>query len=95
MQIYRTKHFRRGIKKLSPDQKAILDEAVEVVTNNPFIGDFLTAYLAYIRVYKVKTKPQYRLAYTYNEQDDKLILIKFSSRQNFYRDLSRHLKSIT
>ena len=95
MQIKLAPRFFRERKKLPPDQKAMLDEAIEVVTNDPFIGDALIGNFARFRVYKLKTKSQYRLAYTYHEQTDTLTLVKFSSRQNFYRDLSRHLKSIT
>ena len=95
MQIEQSPRFFRERKKLPPDQKAMLDEAIEVVTNDPFIGDALMGNFARFRVYKLKAKSQYRLAYIYHEQTDTLTLFKFAKRQNFYRDLSRHLKSIT
>lgn len=78
--------FRRSYKKLHPNQKADVDDAVIDIVQNPMLGEAKTGDLANIFVYKFKCNGQLTLlAYKYNPQSRFLLLL--GSHENFYRDL--------
>lgn len=89
MKILQTTTFRRQVKKLHPNQKKELDEAVGKIADNPAVGEGKKGTLAGVRVYKFFMIGQLTLlAYTYDEDDDKLLLLALGSHENFYRDLT-------
>lgn len=78
--------FRRAYKKLHPNQKADVDDAVIDIVQNPILGEAKTGDLANIFVYKFKCNGQLTLlAYKYDPQNRFLLLL--GSHENFYRDL--------
>ncbi len=82
--------FRRVYKKLNPNEKADVDDAVAEIITNPEIGDLKIGDLAGIYVYKFKCNKQLTLlAYKYDPKSRLLLLL--GSHENFYRDLKRDL----
>lgn len=83
-----TPRFARATKKLHPDEKAALDEAVRAIAANPEIGEMKKGDLAGVQVYKVRRKDQLvLLAYRVARDEDAIKLLTFGSHENFYRDL--------
>ncbi len=90
MKLIATPRFARATKKLHPEEKADLDEAVRAIAANPEIGEMKKGDLAGVQVYKVRLKAQLvLLAYRVAQDEDAIKLLAFGSHENFYRDLKR------
>ena len=89
--IKTTRHFQRSIKKLKPNQKKDLDNAVREVANDPTIGQRKKGDLSFLMVHKFKMNNQLTLlGYEYQNGDLFLTLLKVGAHENFYRDIKRH-----
>lgn len=90
MKIVQTNQFKKEIKKLHPNQKKDVDEAVRAIMKNPDLGQPKVGDLAGILVYKFKMINQLTsLAYTYQNQTIMLTLLALGTHENFYRDLKK------
>ena len=80
--------FKRAYKRLHPNQKEKVDEAVGVIVENPNIGQEKKGDLAGVFVHKFLIHQQeYLLAY---ERDSKSrLLLALGVHQKFYRDLKK------
>jgi len=80
--------FRRAYKRLNPNQKADVDDAIAEIVNDPNLGEPKKGDLAGVFVYKFKCNGQLTLlAYEYDEASRMLLLL--GSHENFYRTLKR------
>ena len=80
--------FRRAYKRLHPNQKADVDDAIAEIVNDPDIGEPKKGDLAGVFVYKFKCNGQLTLlAYEYDEVTRMLLLL--GSHENFYRILKQ------
>lgn len=90
MKIQTTPRFERIIKKLHPQEKKSLNEAVKAIANDPRVGETKNGDLAGVRVHKYKHQLQLLLlAYTYDAQSEQIILMGHGTHENFYRDLKQ------
>lgn len=88
MKVNQNKTFTEIVKKLYPNEKKDLDEAVKDIIADPSVGDLKVGDLAGVFVYKFKMTKQTRLlAYTYSDQT--ITLLTLGSHENFYRDLKK------
>ncbi len=88
--VLQTTSFKKTVKKLNPNQKSDLDNAVHEVITDPEIGERKKGDLAFLRVHKFKMVKQLTLlAYIYEENVLTLTLLMLGSHENFYRDLKR------
>ncbi|MBC6961630.1 MAG: type II toxin-antitoxin system RelE/ParE family toxin [Nitrosomonas sp.] len=89
MHLLVTPSFERAVKKLHPQQKSELDEAVRIIAGNPECGEAKVGDLQGIRVYKFRLSNQLcMLAYRILDENS-LKLLVFGPYENFYRDLKR------
>ncbi len=89
MRILVTPTFERAAKKLHPQQKLALDEAVRAIADQPDIGEAKTGDLAGVRVYKFRMGNLLcLLAYRLLDEGN-LKLLMVGPHENFYRDLKR------
>lgn len=80
--------FGRKVKKLKPQEKKSLDDAVLDIIQNPSIGQQKVGDLSDIFVHKFKINKQLiLLAYTVTPNE--ICLIAMGSHENFYRDLKK------
>lgn len=80
--------FRRVYKRLHPNQKADVDDAVAAIVVNPELGEMKKGDLAGIYVYRFScVGRQFLLAYEYDPSTCILLLV--GAHENFYRDLKR------
>ena len=90
MNVLQTRRFKQAVKKLKPNQKQDLDNAVRDLMADPFIGEQKKGDLAWLRVYKFKMAKQLvLLGYSYEAEVLTLTLIDLGSHENFYRDIKR------
>ncbi|MFM6989992.1 MAG: type II toxin-antitoxin system RelE/ParE family toxin [Rhodoferax sp.] len=88
-----TPSFARVVKKLHPQDKAVLDAAIQAVANSPALGDEKRGDLNGVFVYKFKLNKQETLL-AYRLQPDKLtpqelVLLAAGPHENFYAQLKR------
>ncbi|HEY8157521.1 MAG TPA: type II toxin-antitoxin system RelE/ParE family toxin [Methylobacter sp.] len=88
VQIQQSAMFKRAYKRLHPNQKTDVDDAVAEIVRDPTIGEAKKGDLAGVFVHKFKCNEQLMLlAYEYDPRTRLLLLL--GSHENFYRDLKR------
>jgi len=91
MKIYQSRSFENKVKKLSKQEKEILDDEIRKIADNPLIGEEKKGDLKGIYVHKFKIKSfQYLLSYRMIKSDMELIMI--GPHENYYKDLKSYLK---
>ena len=91
MKIEQTLNFKRVYKRLYNNQKNIVDDEIRKVCEDPTIGTEKKQDLSGVYVHKfVALDKQFLLAYTYDPQTLKLILL--GVHENFSRDLKKSMK---
>ena len=91
MKIYQSRSFENKVKKLSKQEKEILDDEIRKIAGNPLIGEEKKGDLRGIYVHKFKIKSfQYLLSYRMIKSDMELIMI--GPHENYYKDLKSYLK---
>lgn len=89
IRVIQSAAFRRVYKRLHPNQKADVDDAVKVIIDTPDIGEQKKGDLAGVFVYKFQCIGQLTLlAYEYDPATRLLLLL--GSHENFYRELKRN-----
>jgi mRNA-degrading endonuclease RelE of RelBE toxin-antitoxin system len=88
--IKQSNSFKKTVKKLSKQQKSILDEELRKLLKNPLLGEQKKGDLDFLRVHKYKDSNQeFLLGYMYQENELILTLLKLATHENFYRDIKR------
>ncbi|MDP1603683.1 MAG: type II toxin-antitoxin system RelE/ParE family toxin [Legionella sp.] len=86
--VKQSNSFKKSIQKLPKQAKAIVDEEVNKLIENPFLGSRKKGDLDFLRVHKFKLSNQeVLLGYVYEEERLILTLLKFGAHENFYRDI--------
>jgi mRNA interferase RelE/StbE len=86
--VIQSNGFKRAYKKLHPNQKAAVDDAVAAIVADPTLGEAKKGDLAGVFVYKFDCVGQvHLLAYEYDPATRLLLLV--GTHENFYRDLKR------
>jgi mRNA-degrading endonuclease RelE of RelBE toxin-antitoxin system len=89
--VLQTPTFKKAVKKLKPNQKKALDDAVRALMDKPTLGEQKKGDLAFLRVHKFKMNKQLTLlGYSFEEGTLTLELMALGPHENFYRDLKRH-----
>jgi len=92
MHILQSGSFRKKVRRFREQEKLILDNQVRKIVKNPTIGQEKKGALRGIFVHKFKIHAtQYLLSYRFVGDDLELIMI--GPHENYYRDLSKYLKS--
>ena len=90
MRLLLTASFVKAIKKLHPQQKNDLDNALKEISLDPSIGEAKLGDLLGVRVSKFRlSQQQCLLAYRILDEDS-VKLLTFGPHENFYRDLKRN-----
>ena len=90
--IKQSNSFKKTVKKLSKQHKAILDEEVRKLVHNPHLGERKRGDLDFLSVHKFSLSNQeYLLGYYYQEDKLVLTLLKLGSHENFYRDIKKEI----
>lgn len=78
--------FKKAYKKLHPNKKSEVEDAIRAIVKNPKIGEEKKGDLAGVFVYKFKLHHQeILLAYEWNPKER--LLLALGVHENFYRDL--------
>ena len=86
IQVLMMPAFKRVYKKLHPNQKEAVDEAIQTITDTPEAGTEKNGDLKGVYVYKFGCVGQeYLLAYGFDPQTR--MLFALGVHENFYRDM--------
>ena len=89
--IKQSNSFKKTVKKLPRQYKAILDEEIRKLVNDPELGECKKGDLDFLRVHKFKMLNQeVLLGYMYEEDKIILTLLKLGTHENFYRDIKNN-----
>ncbi len=89
-ELRQTRRFGRVYKKLPNNVVVEVDAAIDVVAQNPDVGEKKKGDLADLWVYKFRSLGQlYLLGYTRNDEIRLVYLEALGTHENFYRDLKR------
>ena len=84
--------FKRTVKKLTKQQKNILDDELERLMVNPTLGEQKKGDLDFLRVHKFKfSNQEFLLGYMYEDDELILTLLTLGFHENFYRDLKNEI----
>lgn len=90
MKVIQARSFARAVKKMHPNQKRALNDAICAIMTNPEIGDIKKGDLAGLRVYKYKVlSQQYLLGYRFEADQSVVILVAIGPHENFYQNVKR------
>ena len=91
MQILQSGSFKKKVRRFQKQEKRILDNQIRKIVKEPKIGQEKRGDLRGVFVHKFKIhSTQYLLSYRFI--DGNLELIMTGPHENYYRDLSSHLK---
>jgi mRNA interferase RelE/StbE len=91
MKIYQSRTFENKVKKLSKQEKELLDDEIKKIADNPLIGEEKKGDLKAVYIHKFKIKSlQYLLSYRKIKSDIELIMI--GPHENYYKELKSYLK---
>ena len=92
MKVIQTRLFARKVKKLSTQEKAVLDNEIRRIIADPSIGQEKRGTLKGVFIHKFKIHAiQFLLAYRFRNMQI-LDLIMLGPHENYYRDLDNYLK---
>ncbi|RKZ01204.1 type II toxin-antitoxin system RelE/ParE family toxin [Candidatus Fermentibacteria bacterium] len=92
MKVIQTRLFARKVKKLSTQEKAVLDNEIRRIIADPSIGQEKRGTLKGVFIHKFKLHAiQFLLAYRFCDLQT-LELIMLGPHENYYRDLDNYLK---
>lgn len=89
------KPFVQFVKKQSRPFQAFIEDEVNLILDNPQIGELKKGDLSDIRVHKFKfNRQEYLIAYSVNETIHILMVdfYKIGTHENFYTELKKYLK---
>ncbi|EML9989096.1 type II toxin-antitoxin system RelE/ParE family toxin [Citrobacter amalonaticus] len=92
--VYMSRRFEKYFDSLTEPEQKEVDEQIELIMDNPEIGDKKKGDLDFLRVHKFRmNNQQYLLAYSWVEQKVEIYLLSMGSHENFYDDQKRHRKA--
>jgi mRNA-degrading endonuclease RelE of RelBE toxin-antitoxin system len=84
--------FKRTVKKLTKQQKKILDNELKRLMANPTLGEQKKGDLDFLRVHNFKfSNQEFLLGYMYEDDELILTLLTLGFHENFYRDLKNEI----
>lgn len=94
IEVFETPTFKRVFKKLPEKEKCLVEDEIDKIIDDPFIGSQKKGDLSYLRIHKFKlSKQKVLLGYCYKEDKLHLYLMHLDSHENFYRDAKRRRSS--
>ena len=88
--VYQTKTFQKILNRLDDKTRDQVDDEIELIIDDPEIGDQKKGDLAHIRVHKFRVHDeQVLLGYNWNEGSLTLTLMSLGPHENFYRKLKQ------
>ena len=97
--VFETPTFKKSFKKLGGKEKDLVDEEIDLIIQNPEIGEQKKGDLLHLWVHKfIMNNQQVLLGYSWKEEELELWLLELGPHENFYakakNDRKNHLKKM-
>jgi mRNA-degrading endonuclease RelE of RelBE toxin-antitoxin system len=91
--VFMSRRFEKKFNSLNEAETKTVDEQIELIVEDPEIGEQKKGDLAYLRVHKFRmNNQQYLLGYSWVEDKLELYMLSLGSHENFYEDQKKHRK---
>jgi mRNA-degrading endonuclease RelE of RelBE toxin-antitoxin system len=88
VEVYESHRFEKALKKLSDGQLKVVEDEIDKIIADPFIGELKKGDLSYLRVHKFNMNNQrVLLGYSYVEDKLKIYLLQFGVHENYYQKM--------
>lgn len=90
IEVFELTPFSKAYKRLSDKEQALVDDEIELIIENPDIGELKKGDLSHLRVHKFSmNKQQMLLGYHFDGGRLYLYLMQLGSHENFYSDAKK------
>ena len=94
IEVYQSRRFEKKFESLSEREQGEVDEQIEIIIDNPEIGERKKGDLDFLRVHKFRmNNQQYLLGYSWVEGKMEIYLLSVGTHENFYDEQKRHRKA--
>ena len=94
LEIYQSRRFEKKFASLTEQEQKTVDEQIELIIDEPEIGERKKGDLNYLWVHKFyMSNQQYLLSYSWVDAKIEIYLLSLGSHENFYDDQKRHRKA--
>ncbi|PHM28008.1 type II toxin-antitoxin system RelE/ParE family toxin [Xenorhabdus budapestensis] len=91
IEIYQTRRFSKALSKLPENLLSVVEDEIDMIIDNPEIGEQKKGDLSFLRVHKFRLNKQLTLiGYHWIEGKLELYLLNFGPHENFYQEQKRH-----
>jgi len=92
--VYQTNRFEKALRKLPEALCQVVEDEVDKIIENPYLGELKKGDLAYLRVHKFSlNRQQVLLGYSWLEGKLELYLLQLGPHENFYDKAKDQRKS--
>jgi len=94
IEVFQSRLFEKQLKKLSVDELTQVEDQIDLIIEDPEIGERKKGDLAYLRVHKFKMNNQLvLLGYSWKDAELELYLLSVGPHENFYDDMKQRRKA--
>ncbi|MEX2990351.1 type II toxin-antitoxin system RelE/ParE family toxin [Serratia fonticola] len=94
IEVFETSRFAKALARLPEQFLAVVEDHIDLIIDNPEIGELKKGDLSYLRVHKFQlNNQQVLLGYSWIEGKLELYLLSLGSHENFYQDQKRQRKA--
>jgi len=92
--VYETRRFAKALGKLTEAVQKSVEDEIEMVIDDPDLGEQKKGDLNHLWVHKFKINNQeWLLGYNWNEENVILHLLQLGSHENYYKEARRQRKT--
>lgn len=86
--VYESRRFAKSLKKLPESQIKVVEDEIDIIIEDPEIGELKKGDLSHLRVHKFKMNRQLvLLGYSWLADEIEIYLLHIGSHENFYQKM--------
>lgn len=90
VEVFQSRRFEKALGKLPLALLEVVEDQIDQIIENPYLGELKKGDLSYLRVHKFSlNRQQVLLGYSWKEERLQLFLLALSSHENFYDEQKR------
>lgn len=94
IEVLEVPRFKKQFKKLSDDDQELVADQIDLIIDNPLLGEQKKGDLSHVRVHKfILNNAQVLLGYSWQANKLQLVLLSIGPHENFYKGLSARRKA--
>lgn len=96
IEIYQSRLFEKQLKRLSEKDLKRVEDEIDLIIDDPLMGERKKGDLSYLWVHKFKLHGQLvLLGYSWKDQELELYLLSLGSHENFYDEMRKRRQADT